>query len=292
MELGTSRLMRKERPLARKFRTTVQVAFAVLTLAIGLLALPPEQWLQNLGSWTDPFVRHRDALMTALVAILILSLAALQASRWLPFTSFRHVDIKRPLSHEQDGEGPPKSKFPVKADRILRRLLFRLGQSDPGHPHVVRIWLATGDTIVSKGYLEYFFDVLNPRAHFQVRILMMDPDSPMIKVCGHEDWADQVRLTCKQLEEIDQRYRDKKEGTLEWRAYQYPPMIRAVLINEQYLLFGFMKWFREREGIQLHNQNDSYIYLTRRTPGAAEFIDFVKNWFDHEWDQHRRISSG
>jgi hypothetical protein len=269
--------------MLRKLRVTLQVAIGLAAI----LALAPSEWVANLGAWATYFSRNRYPLLVILIIILFLRLLALEVGIGFPIRSLAHTDVE---GNSAEGQDDVPTMFPSKADKRLRGILMKLGGADPGHPHIVRIWLATGETIIWKGYLEHFFQVLNPKARFDVRILMIDPKSPMIGACGPENWTEQVVESCKRLSDIRMRYQHKR-ATLEWRTYKCPPMIRAVLLNEEYLLFGFMLWFEEQHGVQLHNQNRSYIYMSRRQKGAEQFIDFVKNWFDHEWESGRDVAS-
>ncbi len=275
--------------MLRKLRVVLSVLSAALQIALAVFALGPKQWLAALGDWTVLILQHRYALMVALIVVLLLRWFYLEIGRGLPTTSLRHIDMPEPPG-EDDTQDELSSWFPEKADRKLRKGLKELANGEPGHEHIIRVWLATGDTIINKQkYFERFFDILRPKAHLDVRILMIDPDSPMIRDCGHEDWAEEVRESCRRLKAIRDRYINRKNFTLTWRAYESPPMIRAVLLDQTYLFFGFMTWSEEPEGIQLHNQNGSYIYLSRRRREAREFIDFVRNWFDHEWSKQREI---
>jgi hypothetical protein len=264
--------------MLRKLRPVLEVILGIATI----LSLAPVDWANRAGAWWQLLVEQRIVLLVAFTATMIVRLIVLELRERLPVELLPQIDLKNPLS----GQDEVPEFFPRQADRTLRSILRRLGDASSDTPHVVRIWLATGETILRRGYLEHFFKVLRPRASFDVRILMIDPESPVIEECGHEDWSQQVRDSVELLSEMQDRYRHKP-ATISWRTYRFPPMIRSVLIDEDYLIFGFMTWFREPEGLQLHHQNTSYIYMRRRQRGASEFIDFVKNWFDHEWELGR-----
>jgi hypothetical protein len=166
--------------------------------------------------------------MVALMVVLLLRWFYLEIGRGLPTTSLRHIDTPEPPG-EDDPQDELSSWFPEKADRKLRKGLKELANGEPGHEHIIRVWLATGDTIINKQkYFERFFDILRPKAHLDVRVLMIDPDSPMIRDCGHEDWAEEVRESCGRLKAIRDRYINRKNFTLTWRAYESPPMIRLT----------------------------------------------------------------
>jgi uncharacterized membrane protein YedE/YeeE len=266
------------------------ILLTALPFALALLALGPSDWIRSLGAWTHLFLAHRYALMVVLIVLLLVRLFMLETGSGRILGSLKHIDV-RTLPLETD-RAPDDARewFPADSDRTLRDELRRI-ERQRDRSHIVRVWLATGGTIVgTAGYFEQFFRMLWPKARFEVRILLMDPESPMIAECGHEDWAAESRASMHRLEAIAGKYSTTKNVRLEWRTYECPPMIRAVVVDESMMLFGFMTWFKEREGMQLHHQRPSYIRFAREQPGAADFIDFVTNWFDHEWERDRGIT--
>jgi hypothetical protein len=264
---------------------------AALGLALAVLAVTPTEWIGKLGAWSELLLRSKGPLLIILIASLLARWA------WLEFrrTAMNKSPI-RALGTLPRFEGPKGTEddvhfVPMDVYTCFLDVLRELRDVDSGTRHVIRIWTATGATVL--GPLKHYVDLApTSSSSFDIRVLLMDPDSPRTREAGHQ-WPEESIESIRKLAAIKESIRDKARPIkLDWRLYPQTPALRLLLINDTHLFFGFNIWSIENEIPQLHQQASSYtgklFYVRAGDPHDGIFIEAAQNLFDHEWEAGRQ----
>jgi hypothetical protein len=275
-------------------RSLSAVLLGLVALAIGILALEPEEWRSTLGAWMRFLSNTWQLILLALFVAALIRLVILERAR---LTDRDDIAQRGPPSADSGVARPsPNSPeprlggvapfIPADTEEKLRSVFVELGES-PEEEHTVRLWLATGTTVLP--LIRHYLEKVPTRGRFVVKILLMDPQSQDTKRAGRL-WPKEVRESSRLLGELQKTYDDNgRPVKLSVRVYKYPSMIRALLLDEDHLFFGFMTWQRDQGIPQLHHQNNSPLYMHHSDQTSRDFISFVKNWFDHEWEACKQL---
>lgn len=233
-----------------------QALQAILALAgffIALVALTPSGWAANLGSWAA-LLRRRSR---ELIAVALLSLSVT--------TMYRQVANPFPIGA-------------VPAESFAR--LYRIVEDGNvgGGEHEVRAVLATGDTTL--GPLQTFLRDFTPQAEWRVRILLMNPDSPLTAEASPR-WPIEACRSVIKLQDLEREFRHEPDISIEWRTYDSPPVVRGVDFDQRQLFFGFFEW----RGDTLQHQEKDYMHFSQGQDGHDYLQPIYDSWFEHQWSQ-------
>lgn len=237
--------------MERQLSQTLQAVLAVVGLVIAVVALTPGQWTKSLGSWAA-LLRKRSR---ELIAVALLSLSVT--------TIYRQVANPFPIS-----------SFPVESFTRLYQVVND-GNSRGGE-HEVRAVLATGDTTL--GPLQTFLRDFSPQAEWRVRILLMNPDSPLTAGASPQ-WPIEACRSVIKLQDLEREFGDEEDISIEWRTYDAPPMMRGVDFDQRQLFLGFFEW----RGGRLQHQEKDYMYFSRGQDGHDYLQPIYDSWFEHQW---------
>lgn len=280
MQLG-SRPVERGIPKLQSNRWLVN-AMRRLFLAFGtlvaVLAVSPEGWTESLGAWTRLFIRFQGLLLGLLVLILIVQLFLARQ----PFLS--RLEYMAPAEYQ----GVPDMLPQGIAGKIVS-VLDEVGDTQSEAEHVVRINVLTGGATLH--YLDQVIDRYATRSNWDIRILIADPDSPLIENLG-DGAREQIFASCARLASIKDKIISKRRpARISWRSFTVLPMVRGFTIDEDHLFFGYFVWRRDgdKRHLRLCEQNTRLLYARRGDQLSRDSIEFYISWFDHEWARGKNL---
>ncbi|MFI0419479.1 hypothetical protein [Spongiactinospora sp. 9N601] len=256
----------------------VQRGLVSAGILLALLALSPQEWTKKLGEWTAFIFQWQTLILGA--AIVVLATQLIIAKQ--PFLA--RLEYIMPSEYHGIPDMAPKG---IQAK--ITGILELLGNSGDQAEHVVRIVVLTGRSTLH--YLDQVIDKYTTRSAWEVRVLLVDPESPEIDNL-QEGATEQIIASCAMLESMRRRIAAKARPVrIEWRGYRHLPSIRAFLIDNDHMFFGYFEWRKVGDSWKLHEQNKRFIYAKQGDELSKDSIDFFRNWFDHEWEIGRVLAS-
>jgi hypothetical protein len=243
---------------------------------LALLALSPKEWIAKLGGWADFLFEFRVQILAGLVIILTAQLFLARQ----PFLS--RLEYIVPVEY-----GGVPDMLPNRMQSKVTEILEALDENDSRSEHVARIIVLTGQSTLH--YLDQIVKRFPAKSGWEIKVLLMDPDAPSIARL-EEGAREQVLGSCAMLASLRNRaVKSGKSVKVSWRVYSELPMIRAFLINEHHLFFGYFAWDHEHGSWTLHEQNKGFIHAKRGDPLSRDSIEFFKGWFDYQWAHGREL---
>jgi hypothetical protein len=245
----------------------LQWMISILGFIVAIFTVSPRQWTRNLGAWTSFLFSWSGKIVGVIVLVLV------------PLLIYRELTNPFP-----DSNWPFNVGGLTEASDISRISGIVDDLNSEGGEHVVRVLVATGYSTF--GALEQALETFPANARFEIRILLMDPDSPTTTISAL-DWPRQSKEGIERLRTLRKTLSDKGVSVdLKWRTYTTPPTVRALAFNDQHLFIGFFEWRRVENGrTELRNQKVPYMYFKKGKAGHDYFHHFFVSWFDYQWER-------
>lgn len=249
--------------------------FLAVGTVLAVLALSPQDWTANLGDWTNLIQSNQSFLM----ALLVLVLVALLVVARQPFVA------RLEYLAQSEYLGVPDMAPQGVQSRVVG-ILDRLSQAERG-VHIARVTFLTGQSTLN--YLLQLIDKHSTRSNWEIRVLILDPDSPDVMRLG-ESAREEILASCARLASVKGRIVSRaRPATISWRSFPQLPMIRGFLIDDDHLFFGYFEWQCLDGAWELHEQNKRLVYARRGDALSMDSIEFFKSWFDYRWETGRNL---
>jgi hypothetical protein len=274
MQLG-SKAAKRGIPKLQSNRWLVNLArrlFLSFGTLVAVLAVSPAGWTENLGAWTRLLIKFQGLLLGLLVLILIVQLFLARQ----PFLS--RLEYMAPAEYQ----GVPHM-LPQGIESKIVSVLDEVGDTHSEAEHIVRINVLTGGATLH--YLDQVIDRYATRSNWDIRILIADPDSPLIESLG-DGAREQITASCARLAAIKDKIISKRRpARISWRSFTVLPMVRGFTIDEDHLFFGYFVWRRDgnKGRWRLCEQNTRLLHARHGDQLSRDCIEFYVSWFDHEW---------
>jgi hypothetical protein len=278
LDTRSSRGPRARKRSNRALVNAVRGVFLATGTLLAVLALSPQEWAGKLGAWTSLLL----AYLTPLMALLMLTLVILLVMAKQPFvTRLEYISQSEYL-------GIP-DMAPVGIQSRVVGILDRLGQSSHSRTHIARITFLTGR--LTLGYLDQIVDKHITRSNWDIRVLILDPESPETDKIG-PGAKQEVVASCALLASIKRKtVSQARPAKISWRGFPDLPMVRGFLIDDDHLFFGYFEWQSIDGAWQLHEQNKMLVYARRGDELSTDSIEFFKSWFDYRWEIGRNLDN-
>lgn len=245
----------------------------VAATALAVLTLPPRDWLDRLGAWTDLVAAVQPFL--GLVALVLVGQMAIARQRLALVPSRRRADREVIAS---DGMGIHRLLGKV------REILDQQARAGDGEPqHRARIVMLTGRSVVDP-----LFELVRsrPPGRWRIEILIVAPTSPVVGVLEHRTRHD-VDASLGHLAELQEMARQERwPYEIEYRMYEAAPTMRGFLIDDRHLFVGYTAWTGDR----LTTQGRRLVYVPAGTEANDLEIEWFRSWFDRVFLHGRRAA--
>jgi hypothetical protein len=240
------------------------------TSLAGVFTLTPRQWQETLEEWVGPVFTHQIPLAVAVLLGVVVA-ALLRRQRLV-----RGLEYMTPTEY-----GGISDVAPRRIQLRVTEILGTLGDTDPTNEHIARLVVLTGRNTLH--YLDQVIERYASRARWDIRVLILNPESPEIEQLASGTRED-ARAGCAFLGSLQRKIAAKaRPARLSWRMYTELPRVRGFLLDEDHLFFGFFVWEEIDGSARLREQNKGFVYAGPRDQLSRDCIAFFKSWFDHEW---------